>query len=558
MDASIWFGILQLTAVVVVLVLLYRPLGDYIAHVFTSARDLRVERGVYRLIGVDSSSEQTWRAYARGVLTFSVVGVLLVYGLQRLQAFLRSPSDSRRCRRACRSTPPPRSWRTPTGSPTPRADRGLHRAARGPHGAELRLGRSRPHDRDRADPRSRPSRFDHHRQLLGRPDPRPRAHPAADRPDRRGGASRRRRDPELRRLHRHHHRLRWHPDHPRRSGRLAGGDQAPGHERRRLLQRQLRASLREPDRLHEPAAGAPDPRDPVLPAPRLRAHGRRPPPGLRDRRRDGHDLPGVDLHALGARTRRPRHRTRTRRSGDGGQGGALRHPGLDAVRKRQHPHIDGCGQLDARFVHSARRDDADAEHDARRGRPRRRRLGPVRHARARDHRGVRRRTARRPHPGVPRQADRSAGDQAREPVHPGDPDTRAGRHRAELRRSRHPRRRGVHEHPEPGRARHERGALRVHLGVEQQRLRVRRTHREHPVVQHRARYRDAARTLPADRARAGPGRLVRRTGAHPRHIRHPAHAPTAVRRPAPRRDRHRHRAHLLPRARTGTLAEGLV
>ncbi|AZS45738.1 MULTISPECIES: potassium-transporting ATPase subunit KdpA [Microbacterium] len=88
MDASIWFGILQLTAVVVVLVLLYRPLGDYIAHVFTSARDLRVERGVYRLIGVDSSSEQTWRAYARGVLTFSVVGVLLVYGLQRLQAFL--------------------------------------------------------------------------------------------------------------------------------------------------------------------------------------------------------------------------------------------------------------------------------------------------------------------------------------------------------------------------------------------------------------------------------------------------------------------------------------
>lgn len=88
MDATIWFGILQVTAVVVVLVLLYRPLGDYIAHVFTSARDLRVERGVYRLIGVDSSSEQTWRAYARSVLAFSVVGVLLVYGLQRLQAFL--------------------------------------------------------------------------------------------------------------------------------------------------------------------------------------------------------------------------------------------------------------------------------------------------------------------------------------------------------------------------------------------------------------------------------------------------------------------------------------
>jgi K+-transporting ATPase ATPase A chain len=88
MDATIWFGILQLAAVVVVLVLLYRPLGDYMARVFSSARDLRVERGLYRLIGVDSASEQTWRAYARSVLAFSVVGVVLVYALQRLQAFL--------------------------------------------------------------------------------------------------------------------------------------------------------------------------------------------------------------------------------------------------------------------------------------------------------------------------------------------------------------------------------------------------------------------------------------------------------------------------------------
>ena len=68
MDTSIWFGILQVTAVVVVLVLLYRPLGDYIAHVYTTPRDLRVERGLYRVIGVDSRSEQTWRAYARSVL----------------------------------------------------------------------------------------------------------------------------------------------------------------------------------------------------------------------------------------------------------------------------------------------------------------------------------------------------------------------------------------------------------------------------------------------------------------------------------------------------------
>ncbi|MDQ0727095.1 potassium-transporting ATPase subunit KdpA [Microbacterium sp. W4I20] len=88
MGAEIWFGVLQLAAVVVVLVLLYRPLGDYIARIYSTPRDLRVERGLYRLIGVDSRSEQTWRAYARSVLAFSVVGVVLVYSLQRLQAFL--------------------------------------------------------------------------------------------------------------------------------------------------------------------------------------------------------------------------------------------------------------------------------------------------------------------------------------------------------------------------------------------------------------------------------------------------------------------------------------
>ena len=88
MAAEVWFGVLQAAVLVVAIVLLYRPLGDYMAHVFTSPRDGRIERGMYRMIGVDPASEQTWRAYARSVLAFSIVGLLLVYGLQRLQAFL--------------------------------------------------------------------------------------------------------------------------------------------------------------------------------------------------------------------------------------------------------------------------------------------------------------------------------------------------------------------------------------------------------------------------------------------------------------------------------------
>ncbi|MEC5170362.1 potassium-transporting ATPase subunit KdpA [Glaciihabitans sp. GrIS 2.15] len=82
------FGILQILTLVVLLALVYRPLGDYMARMFTTSKDLRVERGFYRVIGVDSDSEQSWRLYLRSVLIFSLVGVLLLYAMQRLQAVL--------------------------------------------------------------------------------------------------------------------------------------------------------------------------------------------------------------------------------------------------------------------------------------------------------------------------------------------------------------------------------------------------------------------------------------------------------------------------------------
>jgi len=81
-------ALIGLAVVALLLVVLHRPLGDFMAHTFSSAKDLRVERGVYRLIGVDPRGEQTWGAYARGVLAFSLVGLLLVYALQRLQTWL--------------------------------------------------------------------------------------------------------------------------------------------------------------------------------------------------------------------------------------------------------------------------------------------------------------------------------------------------------------------------------------------------------------------------------------------------------------------------------------
>jgi potassium-transporting ATPase potassium-binding subunit len=82
------FLALQVLTVAVIIALIYRPLGDYIATTFTSSRHLRVERGLYRVIGVQADAEQSWSAYLRAVLAFSAIGILLLYALQRLQPLL--------------------------------------------------------------------------------------------------------------------------------------------------------------------------------------------------------------------------------------------------------------------------------------------------------------------------------------------------------------------------------------------------------------------------------------------------------------------------------------
>lgn len=78
----------SIATVALVLAVLYRPFGDYLAWSYTSSKHWRVERVVYRAIGVDEGAEQTWRSYLRGVLIISAVGVLIVYALQRLQPWL--------------------------------------------------------------------------------------------------------------------------------------------------------------------------------------------------------------------------------------------------------------------------------------------------------------------------------------------------------------------------------------------------------------------------------------------------------------------------------------
>ena len=53
-------GILQLLLLVALLALAHRPLGDYMAWVFTGSRHLGVERAFYRVVRVDPDADQRW------------------------------------------------------------------------------------------------------------------------------------------------------------------------------------------------------------------------------------------------------------------------------------------------------------------------------------------------------------------------------------------------------------------------------------------------------------------------------------------------------------------
>jgi len=81
-------AVLQVGVLVLALAVVYRPLGDYMARALESPRHTRVERGIYRVIGVDSSADQRWTVYLRSVLAFSIISVVLLFALLRLQAYL--------------------------------------------------------------------------------------------------------------------------------------------------------------------------------------------------------------------------------------------------------------------------------------------------------------------------------------------------------------------------------------------------------------------------------------------------------------------------------------
>ena len=81
-------GIVFLASLIVALALVHVPLGDYMYQVYTTRKDSRIEKAVYRVIGADPKAEQTWGSYARSVLAFSAVSILFLFFFQLVQGKL--------------------------------------------------------------------------------------------------------------------------------------------------------------------------------------------------------------------------------------------------------------------------------------------------------------------------------------------------------------------------------------------------------------------------------------------------------------------------------------
>ena len=87
-------GFFQIILYLVILLILVKPLGWYIAQIYEgkSSRLTRIgdpcERFVYRLCGINPVQEMNWKSYLSTMLFFNLLGLLTVYFIQRLQFYL--------------------------------------------------------------------------------------------------------------------------------------------------------------------------------------------------------------------------------------------------------------------------------------------------------------------------------------------------------------------------------------------------------------------------------------------------------------------------------------
>ncbi|MHB1460432.1 MAG: potassium-transporting ATPase subunit KdpA [Armatimonadota bacterium] len=90
----IWMGVLQIVVFTVLLLILTKPMGAYMAKVFHRERTLLdpvlrpVENAIYKMCGVDPQREMKWTTYTSTMLIFSMVCLFVLYAILRLQHML--------------------------------------------------------------------------------------------------------------------------------------------------------------------------------------------------------------------------------------------------------------------------------------------------------------------------------------------------------------------------------------------------------------------------------------------------------------------------------------
>ncbi|HTZ11404.1 MAG TPA: potassium-transporting ATPase subunit KdpA, partial [Candidatus Margulisiibacteriota bacterium] len=89
-----WNNFVQSSIYLTALLLLVKPLGIYMARVY-QGKPVRInvwfgwlERLIYRISGVRPDQGMTWKTYAAAMLLFNIMGIIVVYAFQRLQAHL--------------------------------------------------------------------------------------------------------------------------------------------------------------------------------------------------------------------------------------------------------------------------------------------------------------------------------------------------------------------------------------------------------------------------------------------------------------------------------------
>ena len=362
-------GWLDIALVLALVVGAAYPLGSFIADLFEGRRTFLspvlgpVERGLYRLAGVDPAMEQGWIAYTLCMLGFAGGCFVLLYALMRLQNLL--PLNPR----GFDAVPPDLAFNTAVSFITNANWQAYGGETTMSHLTQM-LGLTaeqlpqfggRYGSRDRGHQGHRARRNKDHRQFLGRSDARDALSLPAALHRRRADLRRARRPADAAGVRRGHDAGRRETGHFARSGGEPGGDQADRHERRRLLQRQLRPSLRKSQPLVEHVAGMVDARRARRVGFRIWAHGRRPSPGPRAALYDGHILPARPLRPLPLGIRRQSYpdvaRRRSRARQHGGQGPAFQSGSGVAVRRRDYRNRDRRSQRDLQF------DDADRRRD---------------------------------------------------------------------------------------------------------------------------------------------------------------------------------------------------